>query len=114
MSTLRKYQANDGAIGYTRIDSSGGWADIAGDGPAGVANASVYFYKNKSRRSPGAQVRRLNLRTPDGPVTPGGQQPYKFASATVLTADDFAAYQIGDTFTLNGVVYTCYSKSDEG
>lgn len=109
-----KYENDEGVVGTTRVSNRPGFVAAFGAEPAGVARDGVYFYKSGSRRKRGDQVRYLAVRTPDGPPTPGGQQPYKYAKVTVGTKTVFDAAVLGSTVTLNGEPYEIYEKRGEG
>lgn len=105
------YQTDAGVIGSTQVARA--FVGLYGQEPSGTRLDGVTFRKSGSRRQAGIQVRKINLRIPDGPPTPSGAQPYRFASATVGTQSAWTAYVVGSSVDLKGQSYEIYGKSPE-
>lgn len=109
-----KYENDEGVVGVTRVSNRPGFVAAFGAEPAGAPVDGVYFRKSGSQRQKGDQVRHLLCRLPDGPPTPAGQQPYRYAKVTVGTKTVFDAVVLGSTVNLNGEAYEVYGKKGEG
>lgn len=110
-----KYEYNDGTIGFTNVKRGFDSPEVYGVEPAGVGNANFYARKSGSRRQKGVQPRRLVCSRNDGGLTPGGQQPKKFAYPTVGTLEVFDnVITIGQEINLPDGVYTVDAKIAEG
>lgn len=106
------YESDDGAVGTTFIGR--GFEGAYGAEPATAPTFGYYIRKSGSKRQKGIQARCLLLRLPDGPATPSGAQPYRFAKATVGTQAAYNAYAVGATITIKGNAWEIYGKQPEG
>jgi len=110
-----KYKTNSGKVGYTIVRPGFDGPEQYGVEPSEAADSSLYFYKSGSRRRKGTQVRYLICSRNDGGLTPGGQQPKKYAFVTVGDPVIFRdAYVEGQEVNLPGGVYILDFKKDEG
>lgn len=106
-----KYETNSGEIYRTRVETT--TITAANPQPSGnYSDSRVYVYVGESNRKAGISARGVRLRRALGTVA--GRTVYAFSFRPVLTQAAFAALNLDQTLTFDGVEWTVNGFKPEG